>query len=387
MIKSKVKKSLGGCYLLTALALMVFFSCSFESAEIGDPAVNADQSIITRLDPDNYPTGFTVNIGLKSLLPPTVTSFTRYIRFENITHNTKDVECLFTRNSTNLRLFHGQITISGLNVLYSMTTYGNRSYWDKMYLVNKTGSVPLNINYIRVFIVYNNMKIFNYEDIDSDPIHTSFDYKAMEMAYAIDRYLGGPGSIVTIYKPGTIEEYLGPLEYANRLMGTNYHIGDFPKALRMFICDIGKNGTDPGKYGTLADGYMCSETVSWYYNEDLGNLGPYSFDGITGVNQLVNIFKNTGRFYCYHSGLHSFQKVDINGRWLTPYSSYKYIPKAGDYLARLTFENEHSMMILKWDDQEHIAWVMEGCQPVDIRRVPVQFWEDRDQDYAVGRVY
>jgi hypothetical protein len=271
-----------------------------------------------------------------------------------------------------------------------MAEYGNRSYWDKMYLLNINGTVQLNIYKCTVFIVYGNNHSWDWEDtLVTNPDFTSSHFKTMKLTTAYNlTLLGGTGEhTATIYTPGMTAEYLGRLERLNYLLNTSYLFTSFPAVVRSMIKDIGKSGTDYYKYGTDPIGLMCSETISYYYEEANITYGSDDFVGITGVWQMVNIFKNNNRLYAYHLGLQRFQKVDSNMNWLTPYNNYVYTPQPGDYLGRIESGNEHSMMILKWDESMDEVFVLEGCHPIAIRRDNVYVRELNGQDFVVGKVY
>ncbi|MBN2738704.1 MAG: hypothetical protein JXR70_17110 [Spirochaetales bacterium] len=389
-----IKKILLSISIISTLFFIV--SCSLdpgsELKSSGSDMVNttSEHQAATKASPTfQYPSGFTVNLWLKSNPSPNANSFYRYIRFKNKNNALKDVQLLFTRNPNNSLIFTGQITSSGMSVLKTMTYFGNRSFWDNMYLLNKGGAEKLSIDKLNVIAVYNNVGVWNSEDTDTDPRLASWNFKQMQLANVSNLTLSGGGTYsATIYTLNSTNEYSGRLQYINSLMNTSYSFSSFTPVAKSMIRDIGKSGSDPDyKYGQDTIGYMCSETISFYYKDANITYGNDTFNNIVAVSQMADIFRRANRFYGFHLGLRRFQKMDASNNWILPYDSNTYTPRNGDYLARLTCGNEHSMMVVKWDEASDEIWVLEGCHPVGIRRINLYTQELNEQDYAVGRVY
>ena len=332
------------------------------------------------------PSGLKIYLVLSEI--PEHNNFTRYLRFKNIKGKTKDVAVSFTK-TTDLN-YLGLVTINGLSTLQTLAERNNRSYWDKMYFVNKGGSTALEIESIKAEISYEGHDTINgREDIST-------------IAYNINQSLdSGKDSFYLSLNSGR-------LQYAMDYLNITYsEFLALPKALRLFIYDIGKSGSsgtsdsfssDNPKYSSKKDKALCSETVSWYYYTDNItldiNLGPFQieldFKDFISHHDMHDAFLYSGRLYCYHSSREEWIKKDLDYNWDYDYT---YTPQAGDYLNRKSNGDAggHSMMMIFWDSDTHKALAIDGPYNINFLTVAVRSQEQRtdpdsQRDYCVGRI-
>jgi hypothetical protein len=305
-----------------------------------------------------YPLEPTIEMTLTE--QPIHNNFTRYLSFQNYQGRTKRLAVAFRKRSG--LTWHADSFPDGIDTLRSLADTDNRSYWDTMLLQNRGGSTEIRIGHLLIVMHYEDTAPGCQRDIpivDTD----------------INRTLAA----------GTSSTGLDPYARVSRYTWAGLDFSEHPVALQA-ARDLGKSGSDGQdqyganpKYGADVS-LLCSEFVSWYYHESGLVVGDRNFRDIVGTGELHSIFESAGQLYRYHSGskrafIHSVTE-DV------------YQPRAGDFLERRAGgKAEHSMIMLRWDDTNKEATVINGPWPVTLRRVRVQYDErNRGKDFWLGRI-
>ena len=249
----------------------------------------------------------------------------------------------------------------GISELQDLVKTNYRNYWDRMYLENKGGRTELDIRHLFIRMNFDKAPPNCYKEI---PI----------VDYDVNKKLRSGNALLDLNPYARISRYnFAALEFT-----------EHPVALAA-VRDLGKSGSDgkdnygnnPKYRGELS--LLCSEFASWYYHEEGLVVGNNNFRDITATQQMHDIFKSAKRLYRYHSG---------HKKFIHHKTERTYHPRAGDYLERrgTDGEAEHSMIILRWDNANKIATVINGPWPVTIRSVYIQTDEEGGKDYHLGRI-
>jgi hypothetical protein len=361
-----------------------------------------------------YPTELRIEIEMNGDAPGL---FDRFCSLRKSSSKKVDVKVEFERVQGTSNRYVGTAPEEELANLWDIIEDdGYRTYWNYIYFVNKGGSAALNIALIEVFLKYDNLG-------------GSHPTKEVKIARDTNKTLGAR------YASLRLDARRGRFDFVNKYLsakepGWTYRSwSKINPSVRKMIDDLGKSGTDltdsitafipstgknvPNyKYGQAG----CTETISWYYADSQHELTDsedpqrhYNFaytdisagpcraeDDLGCVEQMVKIFKNADRLYCYNLGYQKFIKVDRYGNWdlSDEYagSSENLTSFEGDYLARVGCapdDSKHSMMILTWNKNTKIAHTMDGPYPVMVREVNVQAKESHPTkpcDYCIGKL-
>ncbi|MBC8753899.1 hypothetical protein H2O64_04405 [Kordia sp. YSTF-M3] len=251
-------------------------------------------------------------------------------------------------------------TTHSLQVLGSLN---HRSYWDKIYLRNNSGTSEIDIKKMCFTIHYHRVVSGAVKDI------------AMLSKTRINKKL--PANSGELLLTPYIEKHL--------LKHAGLHRGFHHQVAKLAVKDIGKSGTSDKGYDEYGDNpkyrgwisYECSEFVSWYLHEtdcwkDLNHQPNTVFRDITFTGELHTIFKAASKTYYYHSGKKKF---------INEVTGVEYVPKAGDPLLRRgNGKFEHAMILLKWNPKSLTTTVIDGPYPVCIRTVDIDALETRTND-------
>lgn len=288
---------------------------------------------------------------------PASTNMTRYLAFENYEGRRIELAIRLVRKSSHqLEISEFPQTTHNLQILGSLN---HRSYWDKIYLVNKSGSSTIDIKKMTLIVHYHKVVSGAKKDI---PLLSNT---------IVNRVLGASGS--EVFLTPYIEEFA--MDYAG--INKKHH-----PAIILAAMDLGKSGTSDETYDQYGENpkyrgwisYECSEFVSWYLYEtecwrDFPNQPNTLFRDIVATSQLHTIYRNAQRSYYYHSGKNSFYNETTDK---------EYKPKPGDVLIRKgNGRYEHSMLFLEWDAGAKVAKVIDGPYPVTLRKVDVHALETR----------
>ena len=269
-------------------------------------------------------------------------SFNREIRFQHgcdlDEFPDKDITIHFVRESTSPCSYTGNIlNDENLERLKSMTGVNQRSYWDKMFLVNKGGNTALPISEFEVGIRYDN---------ESNPTAGITD--GIISGLTASATLTAPTGVLSLSNwkwracnacralnnkyPSVFETGCDGRGEINACV--NYLNSNFSRWTRAMLYDYGKSGSDDETYYAAEyDDYcslpgseenpkfgidphktdtsaICSETASWYYARyaytcDTSKYPDcYSFyvDNFTDINYagtLANFFLGEERLYCH----------------------------------------------------------------------------------------
>lgn len=289
------------------------------------------------------------------------TKLTRYLVFENYEGRRIELPIYLEKTaSKTLEITDFPNTTHNLQKLGSLN---HRSYWDKIYLENKTGTSAIDIDKMCLTIHYHEVVSGAEKDIP------------MLSKTRINEILPADGG--EVFLTPHIEKHL--LKYAGISRG--YH----HSAAKLAVKDLGKSGTSDKDYDQYGENpkyrgwisYECSEFVSWYLHEtecwkNFPSEPATVFRDITYTEQLHTIFKAAEKTYYYHNGRKEF---------INEVTGVVYTPKSGDPLLRRgNGKFEHSMIMLRWDSESLKAEVIDGPYPVSIRTVDIDHLETRADD-------
>lgn len=300
----------------------------------------------------------TPRIELTLRADPGLNSVTRHLVFENHAGDTRSLRITFRRTDGNR--FVADAFPDGLDALTGLADTGNRSYWDRMRLENRTGGTALDIGHVFIVISYGGL---------------GSDYRSAipVVSYHLNRTLGpAPASVSLDVAAVTSRRNWAGISDNSRW------------CMQLAAEDLGKSGSDGAdnfgrnpKYRG-ADENLCSEFVSWYNHQAGYVIGGQNFRDVTLTQQIDDAFRAAGRLYGYHLGRQRFENMDTGA---------VYTPQAGDFLERRGADGaEHSMLVLRWDNVNKVMTVINGPWPVTLRDVKVQELEESGKDFRVGRL-
>ena len=317
------------------------------------------------------PTDLTIEVRLKQSI--TTTQLTRYLVFTNRDGLVKTVAIEFVK--TGSRHLLGKPTSDSLWELRSLVNLNNRSYWDEMTLENRGGSASLDIEWLEVWI-----------DYDEHPRGIS------PMIAAEDDVFLAAG-IDTL----TLDPVNGRRRHVKDKFGwSEMEYRALPEALRMMMDDIGKSGSSDEsdsdsalnpKYMTGDDIDLCSETVSWYYYETGTTLPREDFRDIEVHAVMYRAFRDAKRLYCYNKDSDAWVMKGYDDEWI---DGVTYTPQPGDYFERSNSSdygeasNGHAMMLVQWDPDRDIVDYVDGPWPIGFGVIDVA---EESAQYCVGRFF
>ncbi len=325
----------------------------------------------------NIPLGISLYIFTHSAIEE---GSTWYLKFYNRNNDIKRIGFTIQQDPVFPFYYKGQMLFGSRRILEEMVQPNNRSYWDKMRLYNDTGQ-SVNISNMSIKISYEK--------------HGAYQI-GLKKDFTLAAY-----SQVNI--PGNYSRREFVKDYFD---WTNSYFLSLHPALRYYFYDLGKSGSsnasdsadpDNPKYGcNNGPEELCSEAVSWYYYDhkvvifDYQDGTAYDFRDITNHYQMRRQFMWSDRLYCYKDG-QWIRRVpwgdDPADNWddLPNWDpSTIYDPQPGDYFVRVP-DGEvtgHSMMMIKWDDANAKADVINGLLPVYLRKVTIK----PDRRYCVGEI-
>ncbi len=320
------------------------------------------------------PTALTIKMRLRTSAPEN--EFQKQLKFVNQNNVYKifniDFEPLM--GDPDARTYSGELT--NIEGLAELVVPNNRSYWDDMRFVNKYATFDLDVEWFEMWIEYGN-RGGEWEPRTMIAYEQNFylhDAGGFEREYHLDGRRG---------RKKYIQDYFGWSEADFNALST---------PIKEAIYDLGKSGSSDSadsqpinpKYGLedTASNY-CGDFVSWYYYEDdftitgqWGDHEGYVFDFETprqDPHRIADHFFWANKRYDYERNTNQWYLMNPDTSLDLTQS---FIPQPGDYFGRY---EEHAMMLLKWDVEEKVAYVIDGPYPVGLRRVPV--YEQTDPDY------
>ncbi len=321
-------------------------------------------------------------------------NFTRHLVFKNYDKNKITVDFNFTRKSHLLYeaiVDESDETIEELEELQKLRTEGNRSYWDEMRLENRGGITTLPIKHLFLQITYNR-------------VTSSCENDIIIIDYDINSTLGGTDSDFPMKIPLNNFAQFSRLNWVQEkvkdIIDIDYiYTANTSPSFLAAVRDIGKCGTAvDDEYGVHSDDEdvfanpkygpeeenLCSEFVSWYYANEGTAVGKKIFHKKHYTIHLMNEFEDKARLYSYNGTTKRFEHT-VTGD--------VYYPQPGDFLARVKEKEHgkkstHSMMIAGWNDAEDKkrAAVINGTNPVTLRKVKVQDHVEDGYEYYIGRI-
>lgn len=306
---------------------------------------------------------------LKLKAQPEHNNFTRFLSFKNHSGDWKRLEVAF-RKTADLTWEATEFP-EGIGVLKSFVETGNRNYWDSMFFENRNGKTTLFIESLYIEMQY---------DDPAGHTPTGMDHGKIPIVDSnIDKILLSEVGLISL------DDFARNSRY--KWAGINK---SSPMIIRKIAEDLGKSGSDGSgqdnygknpKYGG-AISMLCSEFASWYYYECDIKIGDQNFKNIEATQQMHDAFRVQKRLYYFNNHDQCWRNVD------EPHQVYH--PKAGDYFERRGPGGaEHSMILLRWDDNasKKEAIVFNGPWPVTLRRVTVGNDErETDLSYFIGSI-
>ncbi len=334
---------------------------------------------------------------------PAHTRWTREVAFCKTSSDCIEVPVSFRPINGNRRHYCGRASWADVNLteLHKLPIFGNRAYWDSMYLKNHGGSTVLDIDSLVTRVYYSDVAMSSYTSTtDDDPsndddVCTYFTNRQQYNNFPdffwnpaiksiTDRRLDAPSGSVWMRDYRTQHLFEMMTHFENLIDWFEFHdrdINNYPT--RGIRFDIGKSGTDFNKYGGIPPTQGgCDETATWYFNHYWWSSENDWWDhdqefpppGHGGPEGLGLIFEAHNRLYRWDGytlgGVDNsfcpdgpgFYKWIRTGEWISQGEydcSQKYTPKSGDYIQK--GHNGHSAIILAWYTQHTQA----GAQPWD----------------------